>query len=718
MHKQIRTNRPKHNAKDDRKDFNRSLLCDKKSQNGLIHSVNTRLLKLRSEIDEVCKRTFVPDFGSGIYRADGSSCVFYNTNTIVAATIADRIKSKFECPDLSNRKQLTAECMDKWVSFEQEHLRDFEFENLSGPARGDVYRVAQLVKDWLLPRNAHQKNFWAYIEEAPIDFGPGESYSPNEGDTSTFSKLNSINIFPNWTVTVEYAVNAAYLVAANKPLRAQAKEFLRKPKYPSPRQQIWIDEATEMWNRLKHDHVSKRVSYFAKLVFIHIIYAYPVDHSHSLVKRGSRGSSVYKNVDVRRFIEIQCFLNVIGQKICGYGFRMCLKHNAKIDLDDGQQYHRWLVTQPNVSTLDEKSASDSNLYSSCRRILPPSIFPFVSLTRAHFILLSTRSVNGNGNWEQSKDWYPVRKLSSMGNGYTFEYLSLVLGAASRLHDPTASVYGDDIICRDAAADAITETITAIGFLVNEKKSFVQKPLRESCGSFYLEGYGVITCFDIKWCHNLNDVINQVNKLGRIVRFNQTWEHLIREKIECAYADLRALIPAFLRGPEMEGSDLPLWVEDPTYLKKHKASSLCKEKIKPYWTTCRSLSGHWQLDRASHSYGSPINFQDEWAVVLVPSIKPAVRVKARHAGVIDKSALFYAYIHSGRVVDMQIRLQKEEQTWAFKPTLVHSSGVSLRAGSARRICKEFDLNAYKKSVLKENIRQMKISNKYSSRVLPG
>ena len=52
----------------------------------------------------------------------------------------------------------------------------------------------------------------------------------------------------------------------------------------------------------------------------------------------------------------------------GWSIRQCLLHNAKIDLDDGQHYHRYLISK-GVSTLDESNASDSIVHAYLKEVL-------------------------------------------------------------------------------------------------------------------------------------------------------------------------------------------------------------------------------------------------------------------------------------------------------------------------------------------------------------
>jgi hypothetical protein len=89
--------------------------------------------------------------------------------------------------------------------------------------------------------------------------------------------------------------------------------------------------------------------------------------------------------------------------------------------------------------------------------------------------------------------YPLEKISSMGNGYTFELESVIFYALAHsvckyLKLPTTNVnsYGDDIIIPSAGYELLSKALSCLGFSVNLEKSFHEGPFRESCGKdFYL-----------------------------------------------------------------------------------------------------------------------------------------------------------------------------------------------------------------------------------------
>jgi len=91
-------------------------------------------------------------------------------------------------------------------------------------------------------------------------------------------------------------------------------------------------------------------------------------------------------------------------------------------------------------------------------------------------------------------------VSTMGNGFTFPLQTIIFSAvvlaclqwrgipsSSTRASELWSVFGDDIICPQACASDVVGILTLLGFKVNQDKSFVEGPFRESCGSDFFMG---------------------------------------------------------------------------------------------------------------------------------------------------------------------------------------------------------------------------------------
>ena len=479
-------------------------LRTKAEQKAFVKTFNNRISRFVGEMNELT----IPDFGAGLYRSDDNNCVFYDANTIVASTVANRIKNNFERPDFANANVLKDKCNRDWVAYEQE-LRETNFGTLDGESRGDLYRGRDIIRDIL----GSPKGFISLCSRMEASFGPGEQFISNRGDVSFLTKLDDVS---KWTVTPDCAPMAALVIASNRGFRKVLIENWFKPqKYKSGyRKSVVVLTDFKGY--------PKKIAYFAQRVLNDFFYS---DYGKShLLQHGARGSSVYKNVEKRRFINIECLWNVVIQQMIGKGIRHRLKESGN-DLQFGQQLHKIRIQQSDVSTEDWKNASDSVRTDRLKVLLHPFIFKVMDAARSHYVMISHQDKG-----QHFKAYHPIEKFSSMGNGFTFELLTLVILAMARIHDAEATVYGDDLICSNTSADKVIKSCQAAGFTLNEKKSFTRKPLRESCGGFYLDNYGYITCYDIRWSSHIADTFITINKFGRIVSDNPNWCHPLKEDL--------------------------------------------------------------------------------------------------------------------------------------------------------------------------------------------
>jgi hypothetical protein len=128
------------------------------------------------------------------------------------------------------------------------------------------------------------------------------------------------------------------------------------------------------------------------------------------------------------------------------------------------------------ATVDLSMASDTLAYNTVRLLLPEEWFGY---------LRSIRSQYGNVYQDQRLEY---AKFSSMGNGATFTLETLVFAAACyAVGSRHFSVYGDDIIIETRFAEELMAFLAFLGFIPNASKTFLQGPVRESCGTLWHEG---------------------------------------------------------------------------------------------------------------------------------------------------------------------------------------------------------------------------------------
>lgn len=132
-----------------------------------------------------------------------------------------------------------------------------------------------------------------------------------------------------------------------------------------------------------------------------------------------------------------------------------------------------------LATIDLSMASDTLSYNAVALLLPYEWFSFLRLLRSQKYEMYKGSIES------------YNKFSSMGNGFTFPLETLIFAAASvAVGGNTHSVYGDDIIIDSKVSSRFIALLEYLGFTVNQDKSFVHGPFKESCGKFWYNGVDV------------------------------------------------------------------------------------------------------------------------------------------------------------------------------------------------------------------------------------
>jgi hypothetical protein len=213
-----------------------------------------------------------------------------------------------------------------------------------------------------------------------------------------------------------------------------------------------------------------------------------------------------------------------------------------VDLNTLQEVHRKRIKNLDLATLDLHNASDSNSLALLRFLFPAWFVSKVMEARSPMIL------------GRDTQYHVPRKVSSMGNGFTFELMTLVLTAIARTLDPTATVFGDDIIIDRGLAPRLIELLTEVGWVVNKSKSFWDGPFRESCGANYHASEGYIRSFDFLYPETIADCALLLNKSYMLREY--PWFATLYEKL------LRAT-PRSLRGGALSSTSVNSYSREPT-----------------------------------------------------------------------------------------------------------------------------------------------------------
>jgi hypothetical protein len=258
------------------------------------------------------------------------------------------------------------------------------------------------------------------------------------------------------------------------------------------------------------------------------------------VVHGNRVTTVPKNAKTDRVIAIEPDLNMVVQ----LGIGKCIRDRlSRVGLLVDKP--SWTAQQSNAElarvgsetgrlcTIDLSSASDTISKEVVRSLLP---------TRWYEALEQSRSPSGV---LPSGEVITFQKISSMGNGYTFELETLIFWALASsvvdtlgLEERRVLVYGDDIIVATEAYPLLVEILELAGFTVNTKKSWAVGTFRESCGKHYFQGIDVTPFY-------IRRPVNDVNRLYWFANAVRRWSRLswgLDPTYHGSYQDAVNLIP--------------------------------------------------------------------------------------------------------------------------------------------------------------------------------
>lgn len=210
--------------------------------------------------------------------------------------------------------------------------------------------------------------------------------------------------------------------------------------------------------------------------------SYSLLDSNFIVAPGNKLITVAKDSSTDRVICIEPTFNLFLQKGVGSYMRSKLKKFG-VDLDDQSRNQELAHSAFSLgyATIDLSSASDTICSSLIKLLLPLDWWLFLDDIRSKLTRLP------DGEWHRNAKW------SSMGNGFTFELESMIFWALAPECD-VISVYGDDIICNQGAADEYITILSAVGFTTNVAKSYVDGEFFESCGKHFFQGIEVTPCY--------------------------------------------------------------------------------------------------------------------------------------------------------------------------------------------------------------------------------
>lgn len=373
-----------------------------------------------------------------------------------------RFFKKMEIPDVKTSKARKQKCFQDWLEFDA---------SLTLPTLlpGNWYKARLLIHQWC-------KNF----SLAPVAFTNGSEASPTFGFNSIESKLMrsgwdcSQDCFELWAET------AYETLAIKRATRARFSALMLH------------DQAA-----INRFHRCSYLMFKGQKNYKFLCFRRTLSHV-TFMRDHSRFSTVRKNNEKDRPIDVQPLCNMLVQRRVGNGLRNLLL-DLGVDLNLLADKHRLMVRDPKKATVDLQNASDSVLLDLVKFLFPRNVFELFNNSRTPY----TKGLDGH--------FYMTNKVSSMGNGYTFELMTVILRALGLQFSLDFSVFGDDIIIPNVYAEDLIKDLTCVGFVVNVNKTFINSPFRESCGSNFHDEFGYIESYDFEYPHSIHDCCVLNNK---------------------------------------------------------------------------------------------------------------------------------------------------------------------------------------------------------------
>lgn len=223
-------------------------------------------------------------------------------------------------------------------------------------------------------------------------------------------------------------------------------------------------------------------------------------------RQGNVILTVPKNAKTDRTIAVEPGLNIWIQLGIGKLIRRRLRRSGfNLDSDLKNQRQAFLGSMTGaVATIDFKAASDTISRKVVELLLPPEWFVVLDAARSHWSRLDG-------------SWFLNEKFSTMGCGFTFElesliFVALALATSEILGEDMdcISIFGDDLTLSTGSVEEFSSVAKALGFTVNDQKSFASGCFRESCGAYYFRGIDVKPFFLKERISSVKQVYRAIN----------------------------------------------------------------------------------------------------------------------------------------------------------------------------------------------------------------
>lgn len=413
-----------------------------------------------------------------------------------------RFLKKMEIPDDKRNRVRKEACFETYCTFD-ESLR------LPSLLPGNWYKARLLVHQWC-----------SRFRLDPVVFTNGSEAHSTGGYNSIESKL----MRSKWECTPEcwdlWAETAYETLALKRSARARFSAVMKHDR-----------NAIQSFHKENYKHLKNHKN-FKFLCFSRML------AQVTFVREASRFSTVRKNNEKDRPIDVQPLCNMLVQRRIGNGLRSLLG-NEGVDLDQLADVHRRLISNSGLATIDLQNASDSIHLLLVKFLFPKKVFDYIDCSRTFYTMGLDRQ------------FYVTNKVSAMGNGFTFELMTVIIRALGLQYDSSFSVFGDDCIIPNQHAESFINDLTSVGFVVNKDKTYINSKFRESCGGNYHDDFGYIESYDFEYPETIHDCVvlnNKAYALGlQYPQFKKLYEILHRAVPHALHG------PAFSIDPDGDGS---------------------------------------------------------------------------------------------------------------------------------------------------------------------
>lgn len=461
--------------------------------------------------------------------------------------LISRLQKKFEIPKETNSAERRERSIQAMLDYDSKGLKTFcgHKDIKTSMSKWVLYRARTVLDEAFHSFRMDYTNFAFPSNRVAFNLGD---------DVSLEEKLTNKDC---WEVTFDCVDMFCRIAYANLYLKRIAKKH--------------IGSVTKLERKLLYTKY-KQFRNCGYRIFKALLVKYVL-----IITSGGRVSTVPKNNEVDRVIIVEPLCNMVCQRCIALNL---IKHANKsdhfhINLTDGQELHKMMISDYQNATIDFANASNSVYTSVIKWLWPKSVVNKLLDARSEHVVVDD-------------DYVPLTMLSAMGNGFTFEVMTLTLLAIARILDSGAMVYGDDVIIDCDVADTFIESCTQIGFNTNPTKTFLSGSFRESCGGFISHGE-YLKSFDFEYPTTWFDLVVCINKI-RILSFKL--DDCMLKKV---YKRLLSLTPvvAWSAAPYdenlLEGS---IFVDAHYLIRKRKSDKVSREAHK---VRSRNVIVHYRND---------------------------------------------------------------------------------------------------------------------------